>query len=450
MSLQTKAVEPDQKRAVEEGYKRGYYKLSWSMLGIVWLAYFVDVFMRYNIPTVIPTLMHEYGWSASTVAWVDSSYLWAYALTQIPWGYASERWLGAKWTITLGTALISLASIMFALNVQDLFAGIVARAFIGAGAAAIWVPANPMLARWFHPRRRGLQTGLLGTASTLGTFVGGSVMPLIVTGFAFFSLTQIQSGFLLSAIPGVVLVVLVPMLLRNRPEELGLESLDRVQASNGKASAEPSPYEAPAEESEGPSFGYIMRHSPYPYLIAVVYAGFLGTLYFVYTWFATYLNDVYGISVKSAGLIWAIAVAIPPLLSQPFAGTLADRIGLKRAAALALLLTGFVAVAFIVTASIGKGVPLWVTIGLMALMALFVNMWVLIWPFTTIMFPTKAAGPIGGVMNTLAQLVGASAPVVSGYLIQATGSFVPVFALGALTAAVGFVGVFFLKEHRVV
>lgn len=435
---------------VEQGFKRGYYKLSWSMLGIVWLAYFTDVFMRYNIPTVIPSLMKEYGWNASTVGWVDSSYLWAYALTQIPWGYASERWLGAKWTITLGTGLIAVASIVFALNVQDLFVGIVARAFIGAGAAAIWVPANPMLARWFHPRRRGLQTGLLGTASTVGTFVGGAMMPILVTAFAFFSLTQIQSGFLLSAIPGVVLVVLVPLLLRNRPEDVGLKSLDREKPSYAEAPGALPSGELASEESEGPSFGHIMRHSPYPYLLAVVYAGFLGTLYFVYTWFATYLNNVYGISVKSAALIWAIAVVVPPLLSQPFAGTIADKIGLKKAATLALLFSGLIAIAFIVVASIGNGVPLWVTIGLMALMALFVNMWVLIWPFTTIMFPTKAAGPIGGVMNTFAQLVGAAAPVVSGYFIQATGSFVPVFALGAVTATIGFVGIFFLKEYRVV
>jgi len=34
------------------------------------------------------------------------------------------------------------------------------------------------------------------------------------------------------------------------------------------------------------------------------------------------------------------------------------------------------------------------------------------------MFPTSAGGPIGGFMNTFAQLVGAAAPVVSGYFLH--------------------------------
>jgi hypothetical protein len=42
-----------------------------------------------------------------------------------------------------------------------------------------------------------------------------------------------------------------------------------------------------------PSFRYIMTHSGYPYLLALVYAGYLGALYFVWTWFAAYLNAEY-------------------------------------------------------------------------------------------------------------------------------------------------------------
>lgn len=71
--------------------KKGYYKYSWNILGLVWFAYAIDVFMRYNIPTVIPILRQEYNWDATTVGWVDSSYLWAYAIMQVPWGYLSEK-----------------------------------------------------------------------------------------------------------------------------------------------------------------------------------------------------------------------------------------------------------------------------------------------------------------------------------------------------------------------
>ena len=57
---------------------------------------------------------------------------------------------------------------------------------------------------------------------------------------------------------------------------------------------------------------------------------------------------------------------------------------------------------------------------------------------------------IGGAMNTYAQLLGALAPVVSGLLIDVTHSYVPVFACGALCAALGLASTAWLRDHRVV
>lgn len=80
----------------------------------------------------------------------------------------------------------------------------------------------------------------------------------------------------------------------------------------------------------------------------------------------------------------------------------------------------------------------------------FVNMRVLAWPFTTSMFPTTVGGPVGGFMNTSAQLVGATAPVVSGYLIDATHSYLWVFVIGTALPAAASVAALFLKDRRVI
>lgn len=243
------------------------YSRSWLILAVAWGAYSIDLFMRYNIPTVMPLLRKEYHWSAATVGWVDSSFLLAYALTQVPWGYASEKWLGARWTATIGTAMIALASIFFALHESSLPLAIAARAIIGAGAAAVWVPLNPVLARWFSPTLRGMQTGVLATGGAMGTGAGGAVMPILVTGStAIFGLSAIGSGFLYSAIPGIIMVFIIPLVIRNSPEEIGLKSLDTPIRSS----------DLPANPDE-PTFGHIMRTSKYPYILAVVYAGYQGS-----------------------------------------------------------------------------------------------------------------------------------------------------------------------------
>jgi hypothetical protein len=79
----------------------------------------------------------------------------------------------------------------------------------------------------FAPHRRGLQNGILGSGGTAGTLAGGALMPILVTGsVSLFGLSAIQSGFLWSALPGIVMVLIVPLVILNRPEEIGLRSLD--------------------------------------------------------------------------------------------------------------------------------------------------------------------------------------------------------------------------------
>ncbi len=425
---------------VEMARRRGYYPLSWIILGLSWVTYFIDMFMRYNIPTVMPALRTEYHWSASTVGWVDSAYIWAYAVTQVPWGYVSEKWLGARWTVTIGIALIAGASVAFAFHISDLWLAIGARAFIGAGAAAVWVPLNPALARWFAPKMRARQTGIMATGGALGLGVGGALMPVLIGGSAtLFGLSQMQSGFLHSALPALVMVVLVPLVIRSRPEDVGLVSLDEPVAA-------PSPANAASR-----SFGYIMTHSFYPYALAVVYAGYQACKYFVWTWFAPWLVHSYGTNLRQAGLLWALSATIPAMVCQPLSGFVADRLGHVRAVRFSLFITFLLTSALTLVAFLGKDiVPLWMVLVLTVLFTVFVDMWVLVWPFTTIMFPTSAGGPIGGAMNTYAQLVGAIAPVLSGFFIDMTGSYVPVFACGMACAAMGLVASRWLRNHRVI
>jgi cyanate permease len=74
----------------------------------------------------------------------------------------------------------------------------------------------------------------------------------------------------------------------------------------------------------------------------------------------------------------------------------------------------------------------------------------MVWPLTTIMFPTSAGGPIGGFMNAFAQVVGAFAPVVSGYFIDVAGNYTPAFAAGMACSLVAAGCGLFLKERRVI
>jgi sugar phosphate permease len=54
----------------------------------------------------------------------------------------------------------------------------------------------------------------------LGTGSGGGIMPFLLTGSTMvFGLTALQTGFLYSAIPGLLMMFIVPFVIRNRPED---------------------------------------------------------------------------------------------------------------------------------------------------------------------------------------------------------------------------------------
>lgn len=429
------AAAPNEKAAATPAF----YPASVLVLFVAWLAYVVDMFMRYNIPTAIPILRHAYGWNAVTVGWIDSAYLWAYALTQVPWVYASERWLSGRWTVALGTALMVAASIVFAIHVQSVWLAVASRAMIGAGAGALGASLNPVLARWFAPRVRGLQTGLWATGAPIGTGLGGAIMPVLLTGgIGLFGLSALQTGFLYSAIPGIVIIALVLGLMRNRPEDIGLASLDQ-------------PKQAAARGTNEPGFGTVMRRSVHPYLLAVVYSGFIGTKYFVWTWFAAFLGHRYHLDPRSAGFIWAFVASVPPVVMQPIAGAVSDRFGRISCIVAALLAVAALAgVLTFLSASGEATAPVWLLVVIAALFSIAANMWVMVWPLTTIMFPTSAGGSVGAVMNAVAQFVGAVAPVLSGFFIDLSGDYTPAFACGTACALAAAVCAMFLKERRVI
>ncbi|MGI4813457.1 MAG: MFS transporter, partial [Janthinobacterium lividum] len=325
-----------------------HYRFSWAVLLALAFAYMLDVFMRFNIPTVIPHLMKEYHWNPVTVGWVDSAYLWAYAVMQVPWAIISERWLGMRRTVIIGTALITFAGILFAFNTSHLGWGIAARALIGAGAAAIWVPAYPALSRWFAPSKRGIMTGVFGSAASIGTFAGSAAMPiLLTTSPLLFGLSQLESGFLWSAIPGILALALVIAYARNRPEDIGLVTLDvPIKARRTQVGA------------NEPSFAQLILRSPYPYVICLLYMMELGALSFTSTWLPSYLAKTYAVNLKAIGVVFGLTNVVPSLIGVYLGSWFSDRFSKTLAIRLALCGTTLMALLVAYLSTRGIEIPL--------------------------------------------------------------------------------------------
>src|SRR5260370_39680765 len=66
------------------------------------------------------------------------------------------------------------------------------------------------------------------------------------------------------------------------------------------------------------------------------------------------------------------------------------------------------------------------------------------WSIPSLIAPRESVGTLGGILNFGNQLAGIAAPIVTGYVVQATHSFFWAFAVAGAFLVVGVAGYIFL------
>jgi MFS family permease len=66
------------------------------------------------------------------------------------------------------------------------------------------------------------------------------------------------------------------------------------------------------------------------------------------------------------------------------------------------------------------------------------------WSIPSIISPRGSVGTVGGIVNFSNQLSGIAAPIVTGYVLFATGSYTWVFGIAAIYLAIGIASYIFL------
>src|SRR5215468_4632134 len=129
------------------------------------LAYTASYFARSNYTGIAKFVSVDFALDKGALGLLGSSFLYAYALAQLPWGVASDRW-GSRKAVGLGVLLTGVTLWGFATSTslnQLLFW----RITNGIAAASVYVVMAGALARWFSAKERGL-------CQTLFAAVGGS------------------------------------------------------------------------------------------------------------------------------------------------------------------------------------------------------------------------------------------------------------------------------------
>jgi MFS family permease len=355
------------------------------------LAYTTSYFARTNYTGIAKFVSADLHLDKGALGLMGSVFLYAYALAQLPWGVASDRWGSRR---AVGVCIFLTAATLFGFATGTTFNQLLFwRVANGAAAAGVYVVMAGALSRWFSPKERGFcQSVFAAVGATVGEGTANLIVPYIAINIAagWRPSTQILAGVI--AAIGVACIVF----LRSAPP--------------GQPPTERKPLDwKTVKDLQLWSF-------------ILVYSGSIIALRILPPWLAIYAADIYlsrGMplekAVIAAGILSTVYLA-GRLVGVPLCGFASDRL-MSRGISRKFLAVGFL----LLTAALFQLLPLGInstaTLGLIAfLMGISINMYPLVTTAVSETFGAQKTSSVMGFLNTFAQLSGATALLASGYL----------------------------------
>lgn len=378
-------------------------RLRWSIVGLLCAGMMIAYFDRENLSVALAdkesaaSLQNSLQLSDSHRGALNSAFFWSYAALQIPAGWVVDRY-GVKFPFAIGFLFWSLTSAATALagSMRQLLG---LRVLLGVG-ESVTTPAGMRWIRFHCPEhQRGLVVGLYMAAAKLGPGVGAPIAAWLIA----------HSGWRLMFVALGLggLVWLAPWLKLVQDDDREIEA-----AQVRKAPAARVPF---------------LRVIASP----VIWGTVVGTFcyqYFVYfcmTWMPAYFVDRHNLSLKSSA--WYTMFSFTGMAAvATLAGWAADRL-IARGGDPVRVRKAFTIAGFLVASteligaySDSPSVSLFFAVfSLSGLGLTTANYWAL----TQTLIPGAAVGRIVGIQNCAANLPGIVAPLLTGWLKQATGGY---------------------------
>lgn len=284
--------------------KRNY---RWFIWGVMAVAYIVVFFHRMAAGVVRDDLVQTFGISSATFANIGSAYFYAYMVMQIPAGILADTW-GAKKTVTYGTLLAGIGSVLFGLAPRVEFA-FLGRTLVGLGVSVTFICILKIISEWFPPQRFGSMTGLTSLVGNLGSIMAQTPLALMVAAFTW------RNTFISIGLFTVFVAILCYLIIRDHPHEINKDKLH--QTTEQKSETERiSPWKSAVQ--------VLNNWNTWPTFFIIT--GFMGSyICFSGTWGISYLTDIYGIS-KEGAANYTLVSTVGFMLGSFLIGVFSDRI----------------------------------------------------------------------------------------------------------------------------
>ena len=401
----------------------------WWLMALLLSGMIFCYAQRGAINIAAPFISRELGLSTGEIGLLFSAFFWTYSFMQMPAGWVVDR-VGVKRAYALGFIFWSLASALtgFAKNLVALIA---LRMSLGVGQAVAFPASSRAVANWFQDRERGTVTACYLVGVRMGTALVNLVGAFVLALYGW------KTFFLVIGL--LPLLWLLPWLGFLRKW--------------GPAPADSAP--RPLREATPKSLSFteslaLLKHRT----VLGIFIGFFAYDYvwFLYVnWLPGYLKLERNFSPQEIALYSSLPFAIMSgvgLASGLLSDWLIRRGGDERRVRKAFINVGLIVACLIVPAGFveDKMTAVWLLgLSLVGLGISSPNTWTL----TQAVCPKSMVGTVTGIQNFGGNVGGGIAPLVTGLIAQATGSFALALAIAGAVLVVGVLSYWLLIAEKV-
>ena len=383
----------------------------WSIVGLLFTASLINYFDRATISFALPLISTELHLGPEAKGVLLSAFFWSYALLQIPMGALADR-VNLRWLYAAAFTLWSVSQGLmgFATGLGTL---IIFRMLLGIGEAIYLPGGSKIVSLLFRPAERGLPCGLFDAGTRTGLVIEGVLVPWMLVHFGW------RASF--SLVGFAALLWLIPWLLTTPKNLHGRADHSATSLRPGFRSA------LTALLTNRNLLGVCLTFFCFDYY-----------WYFLVNWLPDYLVTARGLTILRAGIYAALPYFVFGA-SEPIGGWIADRL-VRRGWTETRARKGVVTVAFLTGLLLipaarvdAPGVAVALIIGGCLVGLATGNLLVILQSCA----PRGAVGLWTGVYNFIGNIAGILSPLITGFLIEKTGSYTPPFILAAGLIALG-------------
>jgi ACS family hexuronate transporter-like MFS transporter len=372
----------------------------WRICALLFFATTINYIDRQVLGVLAPYLQPIIGWDEIQYGYIVAAFQAAYALGLLAVGGVIDR-LGTRIGYALAISIWSLAAMSHAM-VHSVLGFATARFILGFGEAGNFPSAIKTVAEWFPLRERALATGIFNSGSNIGAIVAPLAVPWITVRLSW-QWAFVFTGFFSAA-------WLIAWLTIYRP---ALRTESDIEESSVKI----------------PWASLLVHRQTWAFAAGKFITD--PVWWFLIFWLPKFLNTEHGLTLTELGPP-LVAIYVMADVGSIAGGWIASAFlkrgwSANRARKTAMLVCACCVIPIMFAA---KARSLWTAVALIGLAAAAHQGWSAnLFTLVSDMFPPRAVASVVGIGGFGGAVSGMLIATFTGFLLQYTGSYVPVFVM---------------------